>query len=289
MRILGIRRAIPYILLCAPLLAVGHPRTEAQKPPSPASKRPTAPPARAAGGLSNADVIALVKAELPESIIITKIRTAPVEELDVSTEGLIALKNGGASSALIETVLARAGRPAESPTEMPAASASPRSGSGASNASANSTSQAGSTRPVSLISGGKQTVLEPVAGTQRSQYAFVMMLMFLDFPGETAAVSTSERRPILQIRSDMNPAGQYWLVKTEVRKKKGSRTLKFGSLSGTLAPDEDWTVPTTAAKTEEGLWTISAVEEVEPGEYGIFKVGQMGVFGSDLLFGFSVK
>ena len=76
---------------------------------------------------------------------------------------------------------------------------------------------------------------------------------------------------------------------TGLGEKKSSRTLKFGSLSGTLAPDEDWTVPTTAAKTEEGLWTISAVEEVEPGEYGIFKVGQMGVFGSDLLFGFTVK
>jgi len=76
---------------------------------------------------------------------------------------------------------------------------------------------------------------------------------------------------------------------TGLGEKKSSRTLKFGSLSGTLAPDEDWTVPATAAKTEEGLWTISAVEEVGPGEYGIFKVGQMGVFGSDLLFGFTVK
>lgn len=76
---------------------------------------------------------------------------------------------------------------------------------------------------------------------------------------------------------------------TGLGEKKSSRTLRCGSHSGTLAADEDWTPPTTAAKTEEGHWTISAVEEVEPGENGLFEVGQMAIFGWDLLSGFSVK
>ncbi len=277
------------LLFGALLVAGGSPAAEAQKAAPPATKKPAAPATPANGGLSNADVLALVKAELPDSIIITKIRTAPVEKLDVSADGLIALKGGGASTAIIETVLGRAGRPPETPTAAPASGAATRPVAEASASSGSASAQPGSNRPVSLLSDGTAVALEPLAGTQRSQYAFVMMLIFLDFPGESAAVSTAERRPTLQIRSDMNPSGQYWVVKTEVRKKKNSRTLKFGSLSGSLAPDEDWTVPTTVTKTQEGLWTLTVNQDLEPGEYGVFKVGQMGVFGSDLLYGFGVR
>jgi hypothetical protein len=62
-------------------------------------------------------VLALVKAGLPESVVLEKIRTAPTEKLDTSTKALIALKGGGASAAVIETIMGRAGGPPQSQTE----------------------------------------------------------------------------------------------------------------------------------------------------------------------------
>ena len=39
---------------------------------------------------------------------------------------------------------------------------------------------------------------------------------------------------------------------------------QFGSLSSSLAPDEDWTVPTTVAQAEVGLWTLTGNKALEP-------------------------
>jgi hypothetical protein len=63
--------------------------------------------------LTNADVLALLKASMPESIVLTKIRTAPVEKLDTSSQALVSLKEAGASATVLEAILKRSGNPPE--------------------------------------------------------------------------------------------------------------------------------------------------------------------------------
>lgn len=56
---------------------------------------------------TNRDVIALVRADLGDRIVIDKIRSMPGDNLDTSTEALIHLKKVGVSRAVIEAMLKR--------------------------------------------------------------------------------------------------------------------------------------------------------------------------------------
>ncbi len=67
----------------------------------------TAPPTKGASSvLTNADVIAMAKAGLDEAVIVAKIRHSPVS-FDVSTNGLIELKNSGVPSSIVTVMLER--------------------------------------------------------------------------------------------------------------------------------------------------------------------------------------
>ena len=59
--------------------------------------------------LTNEDVVALVKAELGDDLVIGKIRQAPREALDVSTDALVRLKKQGISKTVLDAMLKRAG------------------------------------------------------------------------------------------------------------------------------------------------------------------------------------
>lgn len=74
-------------------------------PPQSASQGSQVPAERP---LTNADVIALVKLELGDDLVISKIQQAPVEALDVSTDALIKLKGEGVSKAVLDAMIKRA-------------------------------------------------------------------------------------------------------------------------------------------------------------------------------------
>lgn len=59
--------------------------------------------------LTNADVVALAGAGLGDEAVIAKIRQAPAESLDVSTEALLDLRRKGVSGAVIQAMVERAG------------------------------------------------------------------------------------------------------------------------------------------------------------------------------------
>jgi hypothetical protein len=58
--------------------------------------------------LTNADVIALIKLELGDDLVISKIQQVPTEALDVSTDALIKLKGEGVSNAVLDAMIKRA-------------------------------------------------------------------------------------------------------------------------------------------------------------------------------------
>lgn len=82
------------------------------RPATPAVKAP-APPV--AAGMTNADVIKLVKAGLGENIIISSIRQAEKRSFVLNTDGLVELKTAGVSDNIIRIMLDPTAAPAEAP------------------------------------------------------------------------------------------------------------------------------------------------------------------------------
>jgi hypothetical protein len=58
-------------------------------------------------GLTNDDIIKLVKAELGDKVVIDKINSSPGDKLDTSTDALIRLKKAGVSKAIIDAMIKR--------------------------------------------------------------------------------------------------------------------------------------------------------------------------------------
>ena len=61
----------------------------------------------AAQAMNNDEVLKLVKAGLSEALILQSIETAPAPAFDTSASGLVALKSGGASDAVVAKILSR--------------------------------------------------------------------------------------------------------------------------------------------------------------------------------------
>ena len=92
--------------------------------------------------LTNDSVIGLVKAGLPESVVIQKIRSTAAAErkFDTSTDGLIKLKKAGVPDKVIEAMVSAPGTPAAA---APAAAGDPT---------------------IAHVKGGGQTLLKPIHG-----------------------------------------------------------------------------------------------------------------------------
>ena len=73
-----------------------------------------------AGGIDNVDIIKLVRAGVDPSIIILKIRTAPVVDFDLSTDGLVQLSQNGVKANLINEMTQRMQGPAPASALPPA-------------------------------------------------------------------------------------------------------------------------------------------------------------------------
>lgn len=150
---------------------------------------------------------------------------------------------------------------------------------------------------VVLSSRSTDQKLDPVPGTIGSTYAFVTALIFSDFPGLHADVRVTEPKPTIHVLLGGSPNGRVFLVKAQSNDKTGNRSVKighsgFGSVSGLNAPDAKWNVPYTATQDSPGHWTLTPVEPLLPGEYGIFVpmgVPASGTYGSGgALYGFGV-
>lgn len=95
--------------------------------PLPAQAAPAAatPPAALAAPMTNDDVIKLVKSGLSEETVLQAIQGA-APRFDTSTDGLVRLKQGGASDRVIQQVMAKqSGAPLAAPAAAPAVAATP--------------------------------------------------------------------------------------------------------------------------------------------------------------------
>lgn len=93
----------------AEVLTIQPPDSSADAAPAPAASEP-APAAPAKGALQNDDIIKMAKAGLDDSIIIAKIKSSKCQ-FDTEPDTLIALKQGGVSSAVLRIMTEASNRP----------------------------------------------------------------------------------------------------------------------------------------------------------------------------------
>lgn len=128
--------------------------------------------------------------------------------------------------------------------------------------------------------------LKIVVGQLKKTGMEAFPLYYYDFGDTRAVIRTRERRPVLLVRANTDPAKLYVLARCDVDKDNDKRSIKVkpnGVWSGQLQPDEDWTFPVKSTESQPGVWQLVPSKDLKPGEYGLWDIKGFGValFGVD--------
>ena len=226
-----------------------------------------APAAAAGGALANQDIIKLSQIGLGPDVIITKINTAQQVAFKLDTDDLIALKNAGVNQDVISAMMKRS----TSPIAIPGG----RSGGMVDTLGGPVAIPGADDLLVRLVTKDGTTDLSSIAGHVGTTYAFVTVLMFMDYPNLKAEVRIKDPRPSILIQSRKSPQGRFFLVRCESNDDDNNRSVKMGksgmwSSKDLGAPDSDWTIRFTFKQVQPGLWRMDPEKDLNPGEYGVW-------------------
>ena len=229
--------------------------------------------------LTNESLIALKKAGLSDSIIVSKIRASQTK-FDVSTKGLIGLKNAGMSDQVIEAVVN-----AGSASTAPPAAAAPAAPAAAAPAAARESI-------VHLI-GGKSVELVPANAALEFNTGFFDSKSELVLKGRKAQYRTADKKPVFYSTWSANDAP---LVRLKPGSDHDDRNLKISS--GSYAPfggsikygvrSEDKVDMEAAERDARGLYKLTPKEPLPPGEYGFVLNYGMAAGASGRVYDFGV-
>jgi len=204
--------------------------------------------------LDNDQVIQMTKADLGDSIIIAKIKSAKEVNFALSTDDLVALKKAGISKDVITAMLDR----------VAADNAPSQSASGGTKVTLATTS---GEVELKVLSGDVRQIVAPWVGTKR----------FVVFTGVSAPTKTKDRRPSLVFASERDPKEVFWLVKLDQDDDEDAmdRSLDVqspGAWGGVLssAPDEDFIIECAVNEEKPGLWRYTPEKNLKPGEYALY-------------------
>ncbi len=224
-----------------------------------------APPARSEAAFSNKDVIKLVKLELGDDVVIGKIKQAADVAFDLTTDGLVQLKQGGVSSRVISAMLEKTTSPA-APT--------PGAGGG------NQPQFFDGRDDVRILISDREVRLPANRGDISSTGFWPVVFTFLDYPGLHARARSKNSRPTLVIRSEHDPKGYYYLGMLDVNKEAdNNRSLKIEqkvsgfSATTRVVPAGRWYVDYESSEKTPGIWYITPKRDLQPGEYGVVVPG----------------
>ena len=211
---------------------------------------------------SNKDVIKLVKLELGDEVVVGKIKQAADVTFDLTTDGLVQLKQAGVSSRVISAMLEKT-----TPRSMPNA------------VSGNQPPQfAGD--DVRIVIDGKETSLPANHGDLSATGAWPVVFTFLDYPGLHARTRTKNVRPTIIVRSEHDPKGYYYLGKLDVNDEdENNRSLKIEqkasgfSATTRVIPAGRWYVEYESAEKTPGIWYLTPKRDLRAGEYGVVVPG----------------
>jgi hypothetical protein len=226
--------------------------------------------------LTNESLVALKKAGMSDSIIISKIRSSQTK-FDTSTNGLIGLKKAGFSDQVIEAV-------------VNAGSAAPAAPAAAAPAAAPAAAREGI---VHLLS-GKSVEMVPANASLEFSSGFFDSKSELVLRGRKAQYRIADKKPVFYSTWSPNDAP---LVRLKPGSDHDDRNLKISS--GSYAPfgggsvkygvrSEDKVDMEAAEKDSRGLYKLTPKEPLKPGEYGFVLTYGMAAGASGRVYDFGV-
>lgn len=221
------------------------------------------PPA-AQQALTNDDVMEMLRAGLPDSVIVAKIRTSP-SRFDLGTDALIALKRAGASERVLEAVLAAAA-PSTSPPPSATAPALPAApGIPGMPSLPGAMGLMGGT--VSHLVGEQRREIPATAGQLSFSETLFGQRQEMVFPGRRARYRIADRRPVF-----LSTAGDLLLVRLRPGASLDDRNLETGSSNMLFSRSgiRD-SIRVIIEREPRGGVRITPAEPLPPGEYGLMR------------------
>ena len=227
--------------------------------------------------LTNESLVALKKAGMSDSIIISKIRSSQTK-FDTSTNGLIGLKKAGFSDQVIEAVVnAGSAPPAAAAPTAPAAAAAP----------------AAAREGIVYLLAGKSVDMVPANASLEFSSGFFDSKSELVLRGRKAQYRIADKKPVFYSTWSPNDAP---LVRLKPGSDHDDRNLKISS--GSYAPfggsvkygvrSEDKVDMEAAEKDSRGLYKLTPKEPLKPGEYGFVLTYGMAAGASGRVYDFGV-
>jgi hypothetical protein len=230
--------------------------------------------------LTNDSVIQMVKAGLPEAVVIAKIKSTPAK-FDLKTDSLVSLKKAGVSDKVLEAMVAAgSGSPAPATGAMPAPPA-PAVAAGALK----------NTDVIYQLVGGKYVEMFATSANLETNMAFFQSKSEVVLEGRKAQYRTTEKQPVFLSTYSSTDAP---LVRLKPGDDHNDRNLKIGS--GAFMPfggtqkmgvrNED-KIPVTIERDPRGFYKVTPSAALPPGEYGFILATGFGA-GSGKIYDFGV-
>lgn len=201
--------------------------------------------------LTNDSIVGMVKAGLPESVIISKIR-ASERKFDTSTDGLIKLKAAKVPDKVIEAMITGG---------APAAASAAASPADPMIAYVSSTGA----KPLKIVRGEMETSAAPFVGVRQE----------VVLPTPRAEYRIIDRQPVFST----NLAAEQWAL-IRLKPGKNDRNLPINNNSGwgwgsatfRTGPDPKYRVALESVAGPDGATRIKPKEPLAPGEYGLIAI-----------------
>ena len=230
--------------------------------------------------LTNDSVIQMVKAGLPEAVVIAKIKSTSTK-FDLKTDSLVSLKKAGVSDKVLEAMVAAGSGAAPSTAAAAPAPPAPALAAGALKTQ----------DVIYQLVGGKFVEMFPTSANLETNMAFFQSKSEVVLEGKKSQYRTSEKQPVFLSTYSSTDAP---LVRLKPGDEHNDRNLKIGS--GAFMPfggtqkmgvrNED-KIPVTIERDPRGFYKVTPSAALPPGEYGFILATGFGA-GSGKIYDFGV-
>jgi hypothetical protein len=230
--------------------------------------------------LTNDSVIQMVKAGLPEAVVIAKIKSTS-SKFDLKTDSLVSLKKAGVSDKVLEAMVAAGSGAAPSTAAAAPAPPAPALAAGALKTQ----------DVIYQLVAGKYVELFATSANLETNMAFFQSKSEVVLEGKKAQYRTSEKQPVFLSTYSSTDAP---LVRLKPGDEHNDRNLKIGS--GAFMPfggtqkmgvrNED-KIPVTIERDARGFYKVTPAAALAPGEYGFILATGFGA-GSGKVYDFGV-
>lgn len=227
--------------------------------------------------LTNDSVIQMVKAGLPEAVVVAKIKSSATK-FDLKTDSLVNLKKAGVSDKVLEAMVAAGSGSAT--TAMPAPPAPAVAAGALKNQDV-----------IYQLVGEKYIEMFPTAANLETNMAFFQSKSEVVLEGRKAKLRITDKQPVFLSTYSSTDAP---LVKLKPGDSHDDRNLKIGSggfhpFGGTqrMGVRQEDKIDINIERDARGFYRVTPAKPLPPGEYGFILATGFGA-GSGKIYDFGV-